>query len=592
MSDLIPGVVDLEQIGQGGQSTVFRGQQPEFGRPVAVKVFHATVDDERTRSRFQRECQAMGRFSEHPHVVTLYDSGVTQNSRPFLIMAYLPFGSLADRLATEGPLPWPEAVTIGQKMASALHEAHRAGILHRDMKPANVLLSSFGEPQLTDFGIVRIDGSETAGSSEIAGTPGYLAPELFDGVAPSVASDVYGLAATIHAMIAGRGPFASQSGEALLTAIERVRKEPAPSLRIHAVPPQVADVIERSLAKAPAERPRSAAALATALAGVAADAEMPAPDSSDRLPYRMADLGASPPTIIRPSPPIPPTEPTENSHRKLGIAALILLPVAVIAVGAALWIRAGQNDGRDSDARTGPNTSTVPSPATTAIDQETGTPDTLPDVTVASTVSNRPDVVTLNLETPPGELDAGSFISFAISGNGAEGISTVQLEVDGTRTGDIAFALPAQLRWRAPSTAGTHLVQAVVDLDDGAQLESPTVGVAIGSSPDTQPPTTPRIDPLIGRWITVFASVPEDDTPLAQERLAEARLFDARATTLRSDDYGSLTNNYLVVHLGPFGSAQEALNQCFEAGRTSRNTCYAALVSQDGSDSSERKYPD
>jgi serine/threonine protein kinase len=154
----VPGYQDVEQIGAGGFGAVYRARQPAFDRTVAVKVLNGRLDDEATLRRFQRECQALGSVSSHPNIVPVYDAGGTPQGQPYMVMAFIRRGSLAQRLAVAGRLPWTEVAELGVKLAGALHSAHLAGVLHRDIKPENILVSDYGEPLLADFGIAQRAG--------------------------------------------------------------------------------------------------------------------------------------------------------------------------------------------------------------------------------------------------------------------------------------------------------------------------------------------------------------------------------------------------------------------------------------------------
>ena len=159
----IPGVEGLVLIGRGGFASVYGGWQPRFRREVAVKVLDATTADPSTAARFQREVMAMGALSHHPHVVPIYDAG-TVDDRPYLIMPKLPSGSLDDELRN-GPFDAAATVEIGLAMADALAAAHRTGLLHRDVKPGNILHDEYGNPLLADFGIARFaDNTATWGA--------------------------------------------------------------------------------------------------------------------------------------------------------------------------------------------------------------------------------------------------------------------------------------------------------------------------------------------------------------------------------------------------------------------------------------------
>jgi len=168
-------------VGRGGFGVVYRCEQPRFGRTVAVKVLHDALRDERVRARFAAECEAMGRLSGHPNIVTLHDAGVLRSGEPYLVMAFLTGGSLADAIDTTGSLPWQQVLTYGIMLAGALESSHAAGVLHRDVKPENVLLSTYGAVQLSDFGIARLRGSTMSATPSVTASIVHAAPELLAG---------------------------------------------------------------------------------------------------------------------------------------------------------------------------------------------------------------------------------------------------------------------------------------------------------------------------------------------------------------------------------------------------------------------------
>jgi serine/threonine protein kinase len=149
---VVPGLERPEAIGRGGFGVVYAADEPAFGRRVAVKVLTTRIGDDEARRGFERECRAMGTLSGHPHIVAVHRGGTTDKGEPYIVMEFMAGGSLADRMALTGPLAWSEVLEIGILIAGALETAHRAGILHLDVKPANVLMSRFAEPALGDFG--------------------------------------------------------------------------------------------------------------------------------------------------------------------------------------------------------------------------------------------------------------------------------------------------------------------------------------------------------------------------------------------------------------------------------------------------------
>jgi len=250
----IDGYDEAVEIGRGGFGVVYKARQARFNRTVAIKVLPDLGSDEAARQRFERECVSLGTVSGHPQIVTVLDSGATADGRPYLSMAYLPKGSMADRLQRDGRLGWTEAVDAAIKIAGALESAHRAGIVHRDIKPENLLLSDFGEPQLADFGIARITGGHETRSGLITASIVHAAPEVLAGQRPSPASDLYSLASTLYELIAGAPAFARDTDESVAPMIARISREPPPNLRAEGVPDGVARAIERAMAKDPAAR--------------------------------------------------------------------------------------------------------------------------------------------------------------------------------------------------------------------------------------------------------------------------------------------------------------------------------------------------
>jgi ATP/maltotriose-dependent transcriptional regulator MalT len=253
------GYEDAQPVGRGGFGVVYRCGQPSLDRVVAIKVLSSDRDD-LDLEHFAREQRAMGRVSGHPNIVPVLHSGLTFAGRPYIVMPYHSRDTLGSWIKGHGPLELNEALTIGVRLAGALETAHRAGVLHRDVKPPNVLLTNYGEPQLCDFGIARIAGSRETAANILIGSPSYTAPELFEGRAASVAADVYGLAATVFTLLDGEPPFVFRPGENPIAFVRRVLAGPIPDLRAIGVPDQVGSALEVALDTNPARRPGSAAA--------------------------------------------------------------------------------------------------------------------------------------------------------------------------------------------------------------------------------------------------------------------------------------------------------------------------------------------
>jgi non-specific serine/threonine protein kinase len=247
------GFKDADEIGRGGFGIVYRCTQVALDRTVAVKVLTAELGE--NRERFVREQRAMGRLTGHPNIVEVLEVGGTESGYPYVVMSYHARGSLDARIRRLGPLPLQEALRLGVKLAGALETAHRLGILHRDVKPANVLLTDYDEPALSDFGIAHIPGGFTTAAGTFTGSPAFTAPEILGGDPPSPASDVYGLGATLFSALTGHAAFECRSGEQVVAQFLRIATEPAPDLRGSGIPDDVSALVERAMSLDPTNRP-------------------------------------------------------------------------------------------------------------------------------------------------------------------------------------------------------------------------------------------------------------------------------------------------------------------------------------------------
>lgn len=256
VAPVIVGYRDLARIAEGGFSTVYTAYQETLGRTVAVKVLHADTRDPAARQRFREECELTGRLTGQPHIITTFDAGTTQDQRFYIAMQYLPNGSLANRLAEAGPLSVGEVLHVGAAIAEALAAAHAAGILHRDIKPGNILISDQGEPVLSDFGIAGL--MEESGTVA-AFTRAHTAPEVLEGHPPTVRSDIYALGSTLYALLTSTPPAGDGPG---LTNLNRAD-----------VPAGLLDVLQRTLAADPTDRPGDATHFAAEFNALLGDRE-------------------------------------------------------------------------------------------------------------------------------------------------------------------------------------------------------------------------------------------------------------------------------------------------------------------------------
>jgi serine/threonine protein kinase len=261
----IGGITDAVEIGAGGFGVVYRAIEADLGRTVAVKVLSGNLD-ESAQYRFERERRAMGRLSGHPNIVTIYRGGYTTAGNAYLVMEFLERGSLADRLSTAGPLGWEEVLMFGVQLSGALETSHRAGVLHRDIKPGNILLSSLGNAKLCDFGIARLQGAPETKSSVVTASLSHAPPDIVSGERPDARSDVYSLASTLFELVAATAPFVRPDDESMVPILARIARDPVPRLPEAQLPSPVFEVIERAMAKDPGDRPETAVELGTLLA--------------------------------------------------------------------------------------------------------------------------------------------------------------------------------------------------------------------------------------------------------------------------------------------------------------------------------------
>jgi serine/threonine protein kinase len=285
----LPGYEVIDVLGEGGFATVYRAHQLSVQREVALKIDDRVLSSERSRRRFLREVTAAGQLSNHQHVVALYDAGVLGDGRPYMVLELCPGGSLSDRLRTHGSLPVHEARDVGMRIADALAAAHGAGVLHRDVKPGNILVNQFGAVALADFGLAAMPrpGRELSATRE-ALTPAYAPPEAFRLEDPTPLGDVYALGATLYALLSGRPPHYPAVGDLSVTELIVRRTEPLPGL--HGIPHSMMAVLRQALAPEPADRMQGAAALRDALAAVELPAArtLPRPRQEGTLPEPVA----------------------------------------------------------------------------------------------------------------------------------------------------------------------------------------------------------------------------------------------------------------------------------------------------------------
>jgi eukaryotic-like serine/threonine-protein kinase len=322
-------------LGHGGMGELYVAEDRELGRKVAVKLLHQHfAGDSHLARRFKREALTAARLSGHPHVVTIYDVG-EWHERPFIVMEFLPGGTVGDR-ARNAPVVPAEAIGWLRQAALALDDAHRRGIVHRDVKPANLLFDERGDLTIVDFGIARVADQTTGmtAAGTVLGTAGYLSPEQALGQPATPASDRYALAIVAYELLTGGRPFERRSATA--EAAAHINEPvPAASERGVGLSRAVDAVFERALAKDPPVRYTTATdfvdALARALASIDEPTRvLPAPAPGPARPVARAAV-----TARRPAPWLP-----------FLVAGLLLALVA--GVGAAVFATGGGDDAATS----------------------------------------------------------------------------------------------------------------------------------------------------------------------------------------------------------------------------------------------------
>ncbi len=350
--DLIADRYELEElVGTGGMSSVFRARDRQLERRVAIKILHQHyAEDPEYLERFRREARAVARLS-HPNIVTVIDRG-DDDGRQFIVFEHVEGENLKELVLRAGRLPVRRALELALAVADGLAFAHEHGLVHRDVKPQNVLLSSEGDVKVTDFGIARslhVEQGVTQ-TGTVLGTAEYLAPEQASGRSVSAATDVYSLGVVLWELLAGDAPFVGENFVAV--ALQHVN-EPPPSVRERRpdVSSRLEAAVDRALAKDPARRFPSMAAFAKELRACLAEVEGdPAPPPEDDLAM----------TLVTPPAHVPPRSRSRSRRRRRPFGWVLLALVVAGAAFAAVFLVGGVgHDHGGSGGGGGPSGATV-----------------------------------------------------------------------------------------------------------------------------------------------------------------------------------------------------------------------------------------
>lgn len=525
--DMVDGRFELlARLGSGGMGTVWRARDSVLHREVALKaVRHDAAASHSVRERVLREARALARIS-HPNVVMIHHI-IDDDPHPWLVMELVDGVSLQERLA-DGPLTPSEAARLGRQVLAALRAAVAAGIQHRDVKPANILLRADGSAVLTDFGIAALQGSTAlTATGELIGSPEYIAPERIRGNDDDPASDLWSLGLVLYVCVEGISPL--RRGTTLGTLAAVLDEAVPPPVRSGPLSP----VLQALLVRDPAARPDAArldAMLAQVESGTTPDWALP--------------------TATAPLPPGPTTAPTH------------VLPAPPASGGT---IPGGPASGPGSTVSGGPGPgSTVP-----------GAP------VPAEPVGEHPTRVQNVQNVPP----RGPRRRPAV-------IATVAVVVAALATAATALVLnlresdgdDGKAKGSGVSASGTATSPSAKQTPTPESTPAPSKEASQPAASPSKEATTPPASE--GSWIAQLFSEPVGSgTATRDQRLAAVRKTVPEAVYVRSDDYASLRPGFWVIYApGPFTDGRAALSFCADRGRTTSTTCVGRYLSTESAD--------
>ena len=341
----------IKKLGTGGMATVYLAEDQELGRRIAIKILNSKhAADQQFVERFRREASSAAGLS-HPNIVQIYDRGNAEGTY-YIAMELIDGRSLKELVIQRGPSPILVAVNYGRQILAALRFAHRNGVVHRDIKPHNVLVDDEGRIKVTDFGIARAGASEMTEVGSIIGTAQYLSPEQARGAPVDDRSDLYSVGVLLYELLTGEAPYSGDTPVEIAMKHLSAIPEP-PSVKRPEIPPALDAVVLRALAKSPDDRYQSAEEMDADLSAISKGMEI-SETTTDAATTVLAGAGLSAPTMIskaptrlappaRPSAPVPPATPPgyydlENARVRRPIWPWLLALVLAVAVGVAFWI--------------------------------------------------------------------------------------------------------------------------------------------------------------------------------------------------------------------------------------------------------------
>lgn len=383
-------------LGRGGLADVYDGWDQRLARAVAVKVLRPEMASEpRTRRRFESEARLAATLN-HPNVVAVHDSG-DDHGAPYIVMERLPGRTLLDDLLA-GPLPAPRTRTILTQTLDALGAAHAAGILHRDIKPGNILFDAHGTVKVTDFGIAKSADTTHTTAGEVLGTVAYLSPDRITGKPASVTDDLYAVGVVGYEALAGHRPYTGDTILSLAHAIVHGHHEPLAAVRPD-LAPALTTVIDRALSRDPQQRFATADQMRANLAN---PRRMPPPPTRVVTPLPVA--------AVPPRPPAPPRR-SPGAGVILGAVAAVLVTIALLVLAVA------SRDGGSTTRSTSVPPPTAPTPSSSL------TPAPPPPATVISSepIAPAPQIVAPDDTAPGAGVDTGGGTGNQGGGNQGNG---------------------------------------------------------------------------------------------------------------------------------------------------------------------------